>query len=225
MGREALCEARFGKQTSRGKALLETSDLIFRGDFRVVVPFKAMTSINADASKLTVAWSSGTLTLSLGAEAARWAQKIRNPPSLLDKLGVKAASTVALVAAGGPFAGQDEQDDLKGFVAELAARGVKVVQQKPSAATDLLFFAIERKADLGLLPKLLAALRPDAGLWVLRPKGSAAVTEGDVRNAGLAAGLVAVKVAAFSSSRTADKFVVPVAKRPGARKKAAARRK
>jgi len=221
MGREAFCEARLGQQTSRGKALLETSDLLFRGDFRVVVPFKEMTSISADASKLTVAWSGGTLSLALGAEAARWAEKIRTPPSLLDKLGVKPESTVAVVAAAGKITG----GDLDGFVAELAARGVKAVQHKPTADTDLLFFAIDRKADLGLLPKLLAALRPDAGLWVLRPKGSAAVTEADVRKAGLAAGLVDVKVAAFSPTRTAEKFVVPVAKRPGARKKAAARRK
>ncbi|HET6148665.1 MAG TPA: hypothetical protein VFH68_14110 [Polyangia bacterium] len=221
MGREAQCEARFGKQTSRGKALLETSELLFRGDFRVSVPFKEMTRISADASKLTVAWSGGTLTLALGAEAARWAEKIRNPPSLLDKLGVKPASTVALVAAGGDFGGGDLDD----FVAELAARAVKAVQQKPTADTDLLFFAIERQTDLRLLPKLLAALRPDAGLWVLRPKGSAAVSEADVRNAGLAAGLVDIKVAAFSPTRTAEKFVVPVARRPGARKKSAARRK
>ena len=56
MGREALCEARLGKQTSRGKALLETSDLLFRGDFRVAVPFKEMTRVRADTTKLTVAW-------------------------------------------------------------------------------------------------------------------------------------------------------------------------
>ena len=224
MGREALCEATFGKQRSRGKALLETSDLLFRGDFRVVVPFKEMTRISADAADLTVVWPGGTLTLALGAEAARWAEKIRHPPSLLDKLGVKPSSTVALVAAaGGDFA---SQDDLDGFVALLAARGVKTAR-KPTAATDLLFFLVADKSDLARLPRLLAALRPDAGIWVLRPKGNPAVTEADVRSAGLAAGLVDVKVAAFSASRTAEKFVVPVAKRAGAAKKtkAPARRK
>jgi hypothetical protein len=227
MGREALCEARFGDRTSRGKALLETSELLFRGEFRVVVPLKQMTRISADGGNLNVAWSGGTLTLALGAEAARWAEKIRHPPSLLHKLGVKPASRVALVAAGGDF---ESDDDLDGFVAELAAHGVKAAK-RPTAATDLLFFAVADKADLAALPKLLASLRPDAGIWVLRPKGNAAVTEADVRNAGLAAGLVDVKVAAFSATRTAEKFVVPVAKRPGAaaakkkkKKKKAARR-
>lgn len=222
MGREALCEARFGNQTSRGKALLETSDLLFRGDFRVVVPFKQMTRISADAANLSVVWPGGTLTLALGAEAARWAEKIRHPPGLLDKLGVKAASTVALVAAGGgDFAGEDDLDD---FLAQLAARGVKTTK-RPGAATDLLFFSVAGRDDLQALPKLLPALRPDAGIWVLRPKGIAAVTEADVRNAGLSAGLVDVKVAAFSAIRTAEKFVVPLARRPAARKKKAPARR
>ena len=34
MGLEAKCEARMGRQTSTGKALLEEKDLVFRGDFR-----------------------------------------------------------------------------------------------------------------------------------------------------------------------------------------------
>ena len=208
MGREALCEARLGKQTSRGKALLETSDLLFRGDFRVAVPFKEMTRVRADTTKLTVAWPGGTLILTLGAEAARWAEKIRNPPSLLDKLGVKPAAAVALVAAGGDSA----DPELEAFVAELAARGAKTART-PTSTTDLLFFAIAARSHLERLPALLRSLRPDAAIWVLRPKGSAAVTEADVRHAARAASLVDVKVAAFSATRTAEKFVVPVAKR------------
>jgi hypothetical protein len=210
MGREATCEARFGKERSRGKALLETSELLFRGDFRVVVPFREMTSISADAARLTVTWRGGTLALALGAASAAWAARIRNPPSLLDKLGVKATSTVALMTGSGDaFAGED----LDGFVAELVARGVTVTSGKPSAETDLLFLAIGRKSELTSLPRLLAALRPDAGIWVLRPKGSALVSEADVRTAGRAAGLVDVKVAAFSARLTAEKLVVPVAAR------------
>jgi hypothetical protein len=33
MGSEVKCQARFDKQESQGKVLLETSEIIFRGDF------------------------------------------------------------------------------------------------------------------------------------------------------------------------------------------------
>jgi hypothetical protein len=215
MGREANCEARFAGKASRGKALLETSELIFRGDFRVVVPFKEMTKISADASNLTVAWSGGTLALTLGADAARWAERIRHPPTRLDKLGVKPTSTVVLVARAQAFGGVE----LDTFVGEVESSGATVSTGKPNRDVDLLFVAIESKGDLRQLPRLVASLRPDAAIWLLRPKGSAAVTEADVRTAGRAAGLVDVKVAAFSSGITAEKFVVPTAAR--AKKKAA----
>ena len=53
-------------------------------------------------------------------------------------------------------------------------------------------------------------LRHDAALWIVRPRGSSAITEGETRAAGLAAGLVDVKVVHFSDTHTAFKFVFRV---------------
>src|SRR6266480_3934010 len=39
VGNEMSCKVRFGKQESDGKALLETSEILFRGDFRLKIPF------------------------------------------------------------------------------------------------------------------------------------------------------------------------------------------
>ena len=122
---------------------------------------------------LTVAWEGGALTLEFadGAVGARWAAKIRNPPSRLDKLGVKEGTRVALVSAKGELGGDA---DVAGFVAELGARGAKLVKgAKTMADADLMFLVVD------------------------------------------------VKVASFSDTRTAEKFVVPVDERG---KKAAARR-
>ena len=47
----------------------------------------------------------------------------------------------------------------------------------------------------------------------VRRKGRKDLTEGDVRAAGKAAGLVDVKVVRFSDTHTAEKFVIPVADR------------
>lgn len=38
MGKESQCTCRWDQRTSSGKALLETEEIIFRGDFRLVIP-------------------------------------------------------------------------------------------------------------------------------------------------------------------------------------------
>ena len=63
MGREAVCKARLGRQKGEGKALLETSELIFRGDFRVKVPFSAITTLIAKGPTLTVTYKGGEQTI------------------------------------------------------------------------------------------------------------------------------------------------------------------
>src|SRR5260370_14646696 len=136
MGREATCQARLGRQKGSGKALLETTELIFRGDFRVKVPFRAISAVAAKGKTLTVTWPEGTLTLELGdGEAAKWADKIKNPPSRLDKMGVKPDSTVALV-------GELEA----AFVDEVDARAARVARTLRAPA-EVVGFAAATAAD------------------------------------------------------------------------------
>jgi len=183
-----------------------------------VIPLREITAVEADASVLTVRWGARdaknrqTLVLELGADARKWAERIRNPPSRLDKLGVKATSTVALIGGKRAFAGQD----LRAFAGEIEARGARVSKSAPiGTETDLVvFLVVEAREDLAEIAELVAPLRAGGALWTLRRKGAtAAVSENDVRSAARAAGLTDVKVAAFSDERTADKFVVPVAAR------------
>jgi hypothetical protein len=203
MGAEIVCRATLDGEASRGKALLETAEVIFRGDFRARVPFADIKSIAVKGDTLALKWRGGTLALELGAPiAARWAEKIKSPPSRLDKLGVKAGSRVALV---GSFAFDDT------FAEEVAKRGAAITAR---GSVDLLFFAPASPPDLERVPTLAKRLAPAGGLWIVRPKGLATpVTEGTTRSAGLAAGLVDVKVAAFSTTHSALKFVIPVATR------------
>jgi hypothetical protein len=101
-------------------------------------------------------------------------------------------------------------------VAEVEARGARVLKSAPTGAKDdlVVFLVVEGREDLARLAELGAALDRGGALWTLRRKGAgAAVGESDVRGAARAAGLTDVKVAAFSDERTADKFVVPVAAR------------
>ena len=68
--------------------------------------------------------------------------------------------------------------------------------------------------DLRRIARAAAHLRPNGALWVFHPKGrGASPTDGEVRAAGIAAGLVDNKISAYTDSHTATRFVIPIAKR------------
>jgi hypothetical protein len=199
MGAESKCTLTFGKMRADGKALLETDALIFRGgDVRLSVPYKQMSSVEAKDGALRVRFADGLAVFAVGEVAAKWAEKILNPPSRLDKLGVKPDQTIILHAL------EDES-----FEHELKARGVRLSTRLAGAA-DIIFYGAESRPALTKLQSLQKNLKRDGAIWVIRPKGVDAITESDVMKAGKAAGLVDVKVARFSDTHTAEKFVIPV---------------
>jgi hypothetical protein len=202
MGLEATCEVRYGKQVSAGKARLETTELLFRGDFRLEIPLPDVRSVEARKGELVVAWAGGQAAFALGKDAEKWARKVRYPRGLLDKLGVKPGARVAVVGAF-PDA----------FLKDLAARTEDLSTGKPRQDTDLVFVAMSARKDLARLPTLRAALKPEGGIWVVWPKGRKAFREDDVRAAGPGAGLVDVKVVSFSDTLSGLKMVIPVAQR------------
>ncbi len=202
MGAEAKCTLTFGKTRAEGKALLETDGLIFRGgDVRLSVPYKQMSKVEAKAGALRVTFPDGVAVFAIGDAAPKWASKILNPPSRLDKLGVKPSHEVLVLGV----------DDAE-FAGELAHRGARVTT-KASGQADVIFYAAASRAALDKLVPLQKHLKRAGAIWVIRPKGAQAITEADVMRAGKAAGLVDVKVARFSDTHTAEKFVIPVAKR------------
>lgn len=203
MGSESLCTVHFGGQRSDGKALLESEHLIFRGAFRLSIPHKAITKLDADDGTLRVTFPDGTAIFELGASAAKWAEKIRNPRSLLDKLGVKAEMRVAVIGI----------DDVS-FLEQLAERTADISRRTPKKDTDLIFFAANELTDLARLEKLRAHLTPAGAIWVVHTKGkSAPFKDVDVFASAKRAGLVDVKVVSFSATHTAEKLVVPVKNR------------
>ena len=202
MGLEARCAVRFGKQASDGKARLEATELLFRGDFRLRIPFKDVASVEAKKGNLDVVWPEGRATFAIGKDAEKWALKVRYPRSLLDKLGVKTGSRVAVV---GSFPGD--------FLKDLAGRTEDVARGKLRKDTDLAFVAMADPRELAQLPALREAIKPAGGIWVVWPKGQKVFREDHVRAAGPAAGLVDVKVVSFSDSLSGLKMVIPVAQR------------
>jgi hypothetical protein len=121
---------------------------------------------------------------------------------LLDKLGVKPESRVSVI-------GIDDAD----FLALLRTRTGEVSVGRAKTACDSIFYGVPDRRALIRIATLRRSLQPAGALWTVRPKGSKAVTEAETRAAGLAAGLVDVKVVSFSATHTAEKFVIPLASR------------
>jgi len=195
MGQEIECKIRYQERSLAGKAYLETDHLLFRGDQRFKVLFKDMTKVAAEGGILKIEFTGGPAELELGEKADKWAQKILHPPSRTFKLGVKPGLSVMVV-------GDFEPD----FLEDLANSHVEAAGER----ADLIFLAAEGKSKLSQVRKLAGMLNRDGGLWVVYPRGVDRIRESDVIKAGRDADLKDVKVASFSLTHTALKFVIPV---------------
>jgi hypothetical protein len=202
MGSEVVCRVQFGKQMSEGKALLETSEILFRGDFRLKIPFATIKSAKAVDGELRLQTADGFAVFDLGPAAEKWCEKILHPKSRIEKLGVKPGAKVSLL---GEFDSE--------FLAELGVLTKSVSNGKVSVDSEWIFFAAESKSDLAGLSKLSKSMKGAAALWIVYPKGQKQITENDVLAAGRKTGLKDVKVVGFSSTHTALKFVIPIASR------------
>lgn len=120
---------------------------------------------------------------------------------LLDKLGVKPGMRVSVI----------DVPDVE-FVAHVAARGADV-WTKRRARSDLLFVGFEDRVRLTRLRAHRGFIAPDGAIWAVWPKGRKELTENHVRDAALDAGLVDVKVVAFSETLSALKLVIRKADR------------
>src|SRR5712664_3581100 len=193
---------RWGKQESEGKALLETSEILFRGDFRLKIDFATIKSAKAVDGELRLQTAEGAVVFYLGAASEKWRDKILHPKSRIEKLGVKPGAKVALL---GEFDAE--------FLRELGSLTRTVSKGKAASDSEWIFFPADSKGDLGSLSKISKSMQGATPLWIVYPKGQKHITENDVLTAGRKSGLKDVKVVGFSPTHTALKFVIPLASR------------
>ena len=187
MGNEVKCRARFGKQESHGRALLETREIIFRG--------------------LQLRTAEDVATFELGASTAqKWREKILHPKTRIEKLGIKPGMKVSLIG----FENKDEE-----FLKELESAKALVTPAKDGVQRDCdcILLRTDTKQQLAQVSKIARKMLGAVALWIIYPKGQKDITEGDVFAAGHKAGLTDIKVVGFSATHTALKFVIPVKKR------------
>jgi len=202
MGQEVDCTARLGGKSVRGKALLETSEIIFRGDERLKIPFSAIRGMETMDGELRLKTNDGLVVFELGHRAEKWRQKIANPKSVVEKLGMKPGEPVAVF---GKLDGA--------FLKKLEEQKSAVSTGKVMERIGWIFLAAETLDALEGVKKIAGKLKGSAALWVVYPKGQRSITETDVIAAGRKAGLKDVKVVGISATHTALKFVIPVEKR------------
>lgn len=193
MGREASgVWGQLSDGESEGKLLWEPPKLIFRGAYRGIYQGHALKNVRAEGDDLVL--SDGTrFTLEPG-QAEKWLHAIQNPPSRLDKLGVKRGMTVTI----------DGVEDAA-FLAELATR---VQPTEADEGVDLLFLAADDLADLDRLEDWKGALAPKGAIWVVAKKGKGGpLKDTDILSAARGLGFSDTKVCAFSSTHTALRFV------------------
>ena len=188
VGREILCQARHEGRRAEVKALLETDSVILRGEIKAVFPFKSLTKVEAIDGELHLNES----VLELGPQAAKWADKILRPPTLLDKLGIKRGMRIAVLGFGDRSFLEDHPFDSC---------------LKDEAAYDAILFHASSLNDLHGLQKIKHAIGKKTMLWIVYPKGRKEITERQVFVNGKGIGLVDVKTCRFSDLLTGLKFV------------------
>ena len=194
MGLEAKCHCRWSGGSGEVKALLETHELILRGDVKRRFPIAELSDIRASGGDLHFRHSADEIVLELGVDQARrWAKKIAAPPpSLAKKLGVSSTSKVMLI---GPLRDGVLQEALKDAIAT----------RKEEAGLSL---AVVRNAQA--LEKALSRHESAAvgtPIWIVYEKGpKAAFGEGAVRSFMRGAGYRDNKVSAVSDTLTAMRY-------------------
>ena len=217
MGQETRCTAWIDGAETEGRALLESDELLFRGETRLNVHLRDVTAVSVQDGRLAIEHPGGSAVFALGTAAERWAEKIRNPRTLLDKLGVTAASRVAVLEVS------DEEflRDLRARAATVSlstADGFLLGSAYPTGALapplddaclDLIFIGVQSSSDLRHLAALPTRTARNGAVWIVHPKGRRDLRDVDVLAAGRATGLVDNKVARFSETHSALRFVIP----------------
>jgi len=193
---------------AEGTVLLETDDLIVRGDARVKVPRRDIQDVSRRAGVVTITAPQATVKLTLGEPAAtRWEAKLKEAPKrLIDKLDVKPNAKVWLLDVAEPE-----------LETQLAERTSEVSRGKSARERDVVFVGVERDAHLPRIERALNAMLDDGAIWVIHPKGRDGVADTSIFEKAKTLNLTYTKVARVSETHTAEKLVRPRASRGKAR--------
>lgn len=181
------------KALGEAKVQHEGAFLLIRSETqRVKIPAASVTGASASNGILRVEFAEGPADIELGEPAAaKWADKILNPPSRASKLGIKPNTPV--------YAKGDFDRDFEVETPDRVASAAKA---------DLVFLEIAQPPELVEAIGLARKMHAKAAIWIVYPKGRKdTVTEMQVLEAMREAGFTDTKVCGFNATHTALRFV------------------
>lgn len=195
MGREAICKCDWAGTTAKVKVLLESTELIVRGDIRKRLPFNKLRNVEVRAGWLRFNDGRDEVQILLGIPAAeKWAAAIKAPPvPLARKLGITPQSVVRTI-------GDVSDEALKEALAEAA----QISAKNP----DLIVACVDTPESLAAAlraakPQLLKPIP----IWLVYPKGPGhPLNESTIRSLLRSVGMMDTKVASVSARLTALRF-------------------
>ncbi len=202
MGYETKCRARVddgsGKiREAESTVLLETDELIVRGEARVKIPRTSIERVATRAGVLTITSPVATVSLSLGEDAAsKWKKRLEEAPKrLIDKLDVKPGAKVWLY---GTLDGE--------LVAQVEERTDDVVRGSSASNCDVVFVGVDSTKELDRIARALKATVERGAIWVVHRKGPSGIPDTTIFEKAKALDLVYTKVARVSDTHTAEKL-------------------
>ena len=198
MGAEEKSTLKIGRQSFDGTAMLESDELRFRGETRLRIALRDVCGVTATNGTLRVEHANGVASFVLGDKAESWAEKIRSPRTLSDKLGVARGMQVAVIDV-------DDRDVLD----DLSAKGAQLVMGSVPQDVPIVLFRVVRPSQLSALASMTSRIARNGAIWVVHPRGDASVADTVIFAAARDAGLTYTKVVRFSEHDTAEKLVIP----------------
>ena len=82
MGAELVTKVTIDGKPVKAKVLLETGEIIIRGEERLKIPFKKMKSLAVNNGSLSFLSDGKNISIAVGSKAVKWLEKIKNPKSV-----------------------------------------------------------------------------------------------------------------------------------------------
>ena len=196
MGLERTATVRIGATTTSCTVQLEAKEIVCRGALRRKLPLDRLRDLQVRDGQLRFACDGEPIAIDLGEAAAAWLDRIRNPRSRVQKLGIVAGQRVVVLGAVDADA-----------VAEIAAALGAPPKTRLAADCDVVLCGCDDLAGLDRLPAIAGKLAANGAVWVLWPKGRKELAHEHVVAAATRAGLSSTRSMGFSDRLTGLRFV------------------
>ncbi len=197
MGREALVDYVAGKERVQVRAHLDSQSLQLSGGKKLVVALSDVRTAKVTGGNLHIDAKGAKFALALGPkEAGAWAKKILNPPTLADKLGIKADTKVLIVG---------ERIKEIDAAAAKADRAATLTAAKAKAA-NIILLTLAPETAAKQIAAAAKVLPKGTALWLVYSKGTKPNGD-DIIGHARKAGLKDTKVARVSVTHAALRFI------------------